>query len=261
MQDSVAYTELWLITASAIAVCLLIFIWLLLRAQSALKKQLIYEQLEGQHQEKMLRIAFQSQEKERKKLAKAVMDEVGPSLNAISSLVHPFLYGARESERKELQQLLDKLTETIRTISWNLMPTTLDRFGLMATLTELCKRVTTSTGIAVKFEQKGQPLPIDLDQQLLLFRMVQESVANSVQHSQSDYILVTVDWMDKDLWITITDYGVGFDFVTKDKFYQNSQIGLRNLENRAGLLHARIEISNNSPRGTIVSIKLPLYGG
>lgn len=211
--------------------------------------------------EKMLRMALDSQEDERKRIAKDLHDGVGVMLQAVRNTVHTLTKNVNETDKKEMHTLVDELTETVRSISWDLMPTTLERFGLVSAVEEFCKRMESKTPVSIRFIQNGTALPLDMNQQLLLYRIVQEAVNNAVQHAKASLITITFTWNDGCLWLTVVDDGIGFEYTPELKFRSTTRLGLSTMESRAHLLHAEIVFEKNKSSGSILTLKLPVYVG
>lgn len=240
---------------------LTIFFFALYHNRKILQEKLRRKEQETEANEKMLRMALDSQENERKRISKDIHDGVGVMLQALRNTVHTITKGASEVDRKEMQTMMDGLTETVRSISWDLMPTTLERFGLVSAVEEFCQRMGVKTTVPISFTQKGTPLPLDMNQQLLLYRIVQEALNNAVQHAQASQINVNLEWKEGCLQLEVMDDGIGFDYSPGLKFRNTFRLGLSNLETRARLLHAELQFGKNKPSGCVLTLKLPVYVG
>jgi signal transduction histidine kinase len=156
---------------------------------------------------------------------------------------------------------VDDTHETVRRISWDLKPSTLERFGLAFTLAEMGSRLSVRGSIPVEFREAGNPASLDKQQETLLFRIIQESVSNALRHGNAHRIDIRFLWEEPGLTVTITDDGIGFDFPKEhDTMKVQLGLGLINLENRAALLGGQLRFEKNSPSGTMVKIKIPLHG-
>jgi signal transduction histidine kinase len=227
------------------------------------QKKMVQEEIKRQnleidYQKKMLKAALESQENERKRVSKDLHDDVGMMLMTL----RVNLNSQADGPVKELLQLVDETHESVRRISWDLMPSTLDNFGLFQSTQEMCERLSSRDTTVVNYKEEGQRKSLDKDQELLIYRVAQESVTNAIKHANASQISVCYQWMDEELQLSIADDGLGFDFPSvKTKISGRHGLGLYNMENRVALLGATLTFKKNTPSGTIVLVTLPLSYG
>ncbi len=250
-----------IVIAGALILAGVIVFFVLYYKKRMLEEELKRKELEKDSADKMLRMVFESLELERKRISKELHDGLGVLLQALRATLHTVVKDVDENDKKEVQEIVDELTDTVRSISWDLMPTTLERFGLVNAVEEFCKRLCTKVEVSISFVQEGQPLPLDMNQQLLLYRIIQEAVNNALKHAHASSINVMMKWQEGNLFLSITDNGIGFDYSSQLKFTKTSGLGLTNLESRSHLLNAELTFARNNPSGTIVNLKLPVYVG
>src|SRR5258708_24167688 len=155
------------------------------------QEQLKRQTLEVEYQKKMLLAALESKENERKRVSKDLHDDVGMMLMTIRAQVNS-LTGKPFSDDlvSGIRQIVDEAHESVRRISWDLMPATLDRFGLEQTVKEMCNRLSADNSIPVNFLEEGDPQILDKNQENSLYRVIQESVSNSLRHAQARNIKI-----------------------------------------------------------------------
>ncbi|MEQ8424639.1 MAG: sensor histidine kinase [Cyclobacteriaceae bacterium] len=242
-------------TASMLLMAGAIILFVVFHQKRMIQGRIKMQNLEIEYQKKMLKAALESQESERKRVSKDLHDDVGMMLMTL----RVNLNSQAEGPLKELRELVDETHESVRRISWDLMPSTLDNFGLFQSTEEMCDRMTSREAATVSYSEEGRRLSLDKDQQLLLYRIAQESVTNAVKHANATTIKVRFRWMEDTLVLSITDDGLGFDFPSaKNKVGGRHGLGLYNMENRVALLGASLAFEKNEPSGTIVSVTLPL---
>jgi len=247
-----------------VGLCLLvamILIFVFWQQRRNVEKQLAQKQIESDHQQRMLRLALEAQENERKRVSKALHDEAGILLQTLRSTALSLTKNAAEADKNEIKNLIDKLNATILRISWDLMPPSLERFGLVEALDELCNRSSVREAMAITFTTTGSTAPLDKNQEILLYRIVQEALDNAIRHAKASVIAIHFEWSEAQLCIDIRDNGIGFEMPQKNKQNINQYgLGLFNIENRAGLLQGYVSFEKNVPTGTIVKILLPQQG-
>ena len=87
---------------------------------------------------------------------------------------------------------------------------------------------------------------------LVLFRMIQEAIQNSIIHSKSDRIELTVKNKDHHLFVTIKDYGIGFE----DSEKKENHFGILMMQERAKIIHAVFQIDSVLDKGTEIKIEI-----
>jgi signal transduction histidine kinase len=239
-------TAVMLVMAAAIVVFILFY------QKRMLHEKLKQHQMEIDHQEKSLRLALESQENERKRLAKDLHDGVQAMMQALRVSVLTVIKDSNDQDKKEIQEMVNELTETVRAVSWDLMPSSLEKFGLTNAVEEFCNRLNGKIAVPVHFTKQGTPQSLEMNQQLLLYRITQEAVNNAIKHARASKIEVNINW-NHGLHLTIADDGVGFN---RDEKASASGLGLSNLESRARLLNADLKFLRNSPSGSVVEVAL-----
>jgi two-component system, NarL family, sensor kinase len=206
-----------------------------------IEAQLRQQAMEHEHQEKMMKAELESQESERRRLSADLHDSIGGMLSTIrvgiSTIGRSLPNPAAVDETKKM---LDDTISSVRRISRDLMPATLDKFGMVHALKELCERFEATSLIQVEFVEPVENFSLDPQRELMVFRIVQELVNNAVKHAQANRICVSLQ-AEKMIVITVEDDGIGFN---PEEFKNNKEgkgLGLYNIENRARLLGGTIE--------------------
>ncbi len=88
--------------------------------------------------------------------------------------------------------MLDDTLSSVRRISLDLMPSTLEKFGLVPALREICDRFQAASLITVNFLEQGEIRVIEAKRALKIFRIVQELINNAIKHAQASAINVAV---------------------------------------------------------------------
>lgn len=216
------------------------------------QRKLVTQKLE--QQEALIRNIIQTQETERQRIAKDLHDEIGSQLNIINLNLHrlkrkyddPQIF---EETIKEVQDLLAVTIKGTRKISHDLLPSTLENFGLIAAIQELCEQYS-ETNIKLHFEiQEENGTIADKSVELNIFRILQELISNSIRHGNATQITIRFWLNEKILNLTIEDNGKGFD---KNKYKPG--LGLSNIESRIKMCHGRFFINSTIDEGTISEI-------
>lgn len=223
-----------------------------------LSEQLKRKLLEAEYQQKMLQAALESQEKERSRLASDLHDSVGAMLSTIRLTLHPVVKAGNGQPLDHTKQLLDETIETVRRISRDLLPSGLEKFGLTYSVQEMCERINLSGIIEVNFSETGTPVAMDKKREVLVYRIIQEMVNNTIRHSKASMLKIQMVWADT-LQLVIQDNGEGFNF---EGFRNNTAsskagLGLYSIETRVSLLGASLGYDSVFPKGSQFTVKIP----
>jgi signal transduction histidine kinase len=214
---------------------------------------------DADHQRNLFQSTIDLQEKERKQIASELHEKVGALLSAARLNLGMILNRTTpenevEKTVEETKQMIDETIESVRRLSNNLIPTSLEKFGLSRALNELCASATTPQTSVIYKTTENSYLTLNETQQLLLFRIAQELIDNSLKHSEGSVIEVNLN-SDTSLSLSVIDNGKGFD-IQKIKNESSKGLGLNDIENRVSLLRGKIDFESKSSSGTSITIKL-----
>ena len=218
-----------------------------------LEKELIEQQIA---QQKLLtEVALQEQEKERNELGRELHDNV----NQILATAKIYLGMARSNDG-DLGMLLENsfthlnsAIEEIRRLSHNLVAPTLGDIGLHSALLTLLEESKTTDSFNVQFEDEVKDFSLLGNKgELMLYRIVQEQLNNIRKHAQATMVQLKMELIEKELHVTISDNGIGFD---KNK--RSNGIGLTNIFNRVTFYSGRMTIDSSPGKGCMLIISIP----
>jgi two-component system NarL family sensor kinase len=212
-------------------------------------------------QELRSKAIIESEEKERIRISRDLHDGVGQILSAAklnisaleSSLVLP--KAEQQVQMKNVLDLLDQSARELRAVSHNLMPNALLKSGLAAAVAEFLDRIGDSDKLKVSFQVTGLDERLAGTMETILYRVIQEIVANVIRHAQASLIHVQIIRHEQELVLMVEDDGVGFDVSGMTDF---TGIGLRNIESRIAYLNGNIDFDSSIGKGTTVTVEVPL---
>jgi two-component system sensor histidine kinase DegS len=112
--------------------------------------------------------------------------------------------------------------------------------------------------LPVDFGTSGTERRLPAEVELALYRMVQETLNNTVQHGQAKHASVGMEFNPHSTRLKINDDGKGFDVPkTPAEFTPHGHFGLLGLYERAELIGAHLEIRSSPGKGTRLIIDLP----
>lgn len=143
----------------------------------------------------------------------------------------------------------------MRRIARELRPEALDDLGLVNALIALCSRVGAQGGLRVRRELQGGLPPLMPEVELVIYRVAQESLTNTLRHGEASTATVSLAADAEGLMLSIEDDGKGMP-----SELPGATAGIAGMRERALLVGGRLSIDSSSHGGTRVRIRLPLDG-
>ncbi|GAB3575943.1 hypothetical protein GCM10027578_40860 [Spirosoma luteolum] len=248
-------------TAVLLMMAVFIIIFVAYYQQKQARQQLALKELQEQHRRELMAATFKGQEAERKRLAEDLHDGIGTMLSVTKmSLNQLDRYLNDDINRTMLVQktraMLDETMSNVRRISRDLVPTTLQRFGLIAALEELADRATEGElTVQLDCPETIEKLPPALE--LMFYRIAQELMNNAIKHARAHTITIQLYCVDHQVRLSVIDDGVGFDF---DAIMENKQggLGLRNIESRLSVVAGHVTFDVAPGRGSQIHAQVGL---
>jgi signal transduction histidine kinase len=196
-------------------------------------------------------------ENERKRIAADLHDSLGPLLSAVKlnisnvDIEHP---GDKALLEKTAGHL-DEIIGSMRRISHDLLPNTLERNGLLEAIREFIGQVNVKQGLNIQLYIVKE-IQVPKEKEIHIFRMIQEIVHNTLKHAQAGNLQIGFSEEGGHLLCLTKDDGKGFD---KEKVLAASQgLGLRSLESRCEILNGILSLDSMPGGGTNYFIKIPV---
>ena len=183
------------------------------------------------------------------------------SLNLDQQLNRDREVGAEPSALlSEAKHHLDEATAAARSLHLELFPPVLQRSGLPAALTWLASWTREKYKLNVHVEADPSADSARKDVRTLLFEAVRELLFNTFKHAQADHVTLSLRLGAHDqLWITVTDNGIGFEPSRLDSRSRGEQVGwgLFSIRDRLTLLGGRVDVDSAPGQGTRVQLFAP----
>jgi two-component system, NarL family, sensor kinase len=221
-----------------------------------ISEQLKRTQMEFDHQQRMMQAELESQENERRRLAADLHDSIGGMLSAIRVGISTISKQSADPTIEQTKRMLDDTITSVRRISRDLMPSTLERFGLVQAIHEMCERFSFTTKLPIHFHEHGELSGLEKNKELMLFRITQELINNTIKHAQASNLDIHIEAGDT-LKIVAEDDGIGFN-IDEQLNSGRKGLGLFSIQNRSSLLGATLEYDKERKKGTRVTLTLPL---
>jgi two-component system sensor histidine kinase UhpB len=198
------------------------------------------------------RAVIQAQERERRRIAQDLHDEVNQALTAVSLRLQASIEQAPPELRRELtetKRLSSQAMEELLSLARQLRPAVLDDHGLIPALHSQVRDFNDQTGIRATFHARGTAPKLSPEQQLVIYRVTQESLSNAAQHAGARRVDVELSFIGRTV-LRITDDGCGFDGG------RNGGLGLSGMRERALLAGGILSIWSAPGQGTRVELTM-----
>lgn len=232
---------------------------LLARIKNCVKLKVVEEELRDKNRElKNLANHLQDvREEERKFLAREVQEELGQLAAALKMDVDWLALNLPEAPDLQQKRMAHAsstakiIIQTIRRIASALRPSMLDELGLNASLEWLCKEFVSLHNIPCSFDPAFDDEGLSVQQKTALFRITQEALRNISIHADASQVKIRVEIDDKDIFLSISDNGRGFDPAGN----KGNTMGIIGMRERALAINSQLHIDSSPGAGTVVSLR------
>jgi two-component system sensor histidine kinase UhpB len=208
------------------------------------------------HRREAGRAAIQAQERERRRIAQDLHDEVNQALTAVSLRLQASIERATPELRRELtetKRLASQAMEELLTIARQLRPAVLDDHGLLPALHSQVRDFAEQTGMSASFNTRGAMPKLTPEQQLVIYRVTQEGLSNVAQHAHARTVDVELSFIGRTV-LRISDDGAGFTHTSRAT--RNGGLGLSGMRERALLIGGRLSLWSAKDQGTRVELTI-----
>lgn len=241
----------------AISMVFLTFTW----RKRLFEKNLILDRIKAEKDLEIAQTMFETQEKEREEIAKDLHDEIGSVLSLLKMNL-----SKKNSDFNKLNdsltlqneiQLMDTVIDRIRTITNELTPSTLLKFGLFNAIQNHCSHINDSEVFTISCIQKDfieQELSLNL--KVNLYKILLEIINNITKHAEANKVLIEFETIKNECVISISHNGNGIS----QKNYEEMKIkslglGLKSIATRIAILQAELTFQTEQPH-TIIKIPI-----
>jgi len=200
-----------------------------------------------------------TREEERTGIAREIHDQLGQALTALKmdiAWVSRRLRDPVSIEQKlaEMSRTTDEIIRSVRRISAELRPGVLDDLGLLAAIEWQAGEFAQRSAIRCRVRSELGDLMVERAQATAAFRIFQEALTNVARHAGATQVDVRLGARDGRLEMEVADDGVGLP----EAMPRAGSLGLLGMSERARRLGGECEVRRRAPRGTVVSLSIPL---
>jgi len=205
-----------------------------------------------------LKLAYDIQEQTKKSIARDLHDEIGTRLATLKLYTVQLVQHTPESSdvrsiKANMFGLINDTISDVRTLLRKLDPRTLEQHGYIAAVEELFGRINATEAVQMGLNVIQAPARLSKNTGLMLYRITQELVNNSLKHANAQQINLVIKAQDQTLNLEYTDDGQGFDYERSGR-----GLGIGNIESRVAMLDGKITWHTQPGCGTRAVIDIPL---
>ena len=208
------------------------------------KSALTVAKLESVEKGKSLEIAnalLEGTDNERKRLAMDLHDGLGGQLGSLKFMVDTYIEDSPNYQK--ITNSIDDICQNVRGLSHRMLPTQLEKLGLVPTIQNLAHSINQSSGFSVDIELEIEER-LEPKLEINLYYLIFELINNAIKHSKGDSLFIQLLSHEDGLNLSVEDNGEGFN-VSESK----DGLGLKNIKHRVEYLGGELIIDSKIGKG------------
>src|SRR5882762_445561 len=205
---------------------------------------------------------LRTQDEERRRIGREIHDSLGQYLSVLKMKIDSMVSSPPTAEESsECANLVEECVKEVRTISYLLYPPMLEEMGLTSAIPWYLEGFSKRSGIKTTFRAPKDFERMPRDAELVLFRVLQESLTNVQRHSGSTTADISISHAENAVTMQVVDKGKGLPAPILEQGNQDWMgslgVGLRGMSERLRQLGGALQIVSNES-GTQVRATVPL---
>lgn len=237
-----------------LAVLIITILYLYQRRQIFYFKKI--DSLKQDFEKELLHTQIELHENLLNSFSKEIHDNIGLSLTLAKLNLNTLNSKEDVSNKSKIEMsinLLSKAISDLRNLSKGLNSDRINKNGLVKSLEEEIETIKLSKFIKISLEVNGVANFLDPQKELLLFRIIQESLNNIIKHSNASKARIILHYNESNFNLKILDNGNGFDTTSLN---HKKGSGLFNINSRIKVMNGSHSI-HSSKKGTCIDIIIP----
>src|SRR6185436_8458763 len=186
---------LFLGTLGMLVLTIGLIMFIIFHQRKVIRYQMKLQQMEQEQQQILLKASIHLQEEERQRIAADLHDDAGPLLATARLYLTENLVNLDKTSQLQsiynAKSIIDDTIQLIRNISHSLMPPTLKNFGLESAVNDLFQKISGSGSLNASCRFHDYRERLQSENELIIFRVIQELVNNILKHSNASFIHLT----------------------------------------------------------------------
>lgn len=207
-------------------------------------------------EEEIIKSQLETQEQTLQNISWELHDNVGQLLSVAKmqlNILQPNVANEQQNILDETSDIISRSLTEIRTLSKLLNPETVKNMGLEQAIELELHRFNRLNFLEADLEINGIAKPINQKDEIILFRILQEFLSNTIKYARAKSLKVSLTYTDEALTIIAKDSGIGFN---EDEVMKGS--GLINMQSRAKLINTGFTLKSKKNQGVTLTLIYPL---
>ncbi|MFZ0132217.1 MAG: ATP-binding protein [Desulfobacterales bacterium] len=202
-------------------------------------------------------------EEERTRIARELHDQFGQALSVLKMDLawlakhRPGPDHFVQTKLDAMGSIIDATLHVLHRVCTELRPVILDDFGLAAAIQWQTEDFQSRTGIACDLILESEAENLTQEESTAVFRIFQEILTNVARHAAASEVVIRLREEDDRLMLEVADNGKG---ITDALIDSATSLGLVGMRERVYALDGTIQFAGNTPKGTRVTVAVPIAG-
>ncbi|MCE7066659.1 sensor histidine kinase [Dyadobacter sp. CY326] len=240
-----------------------IFVFVILQFQKKqFRNRLEQSQMQKDYDQAILHVQIEVQNRTMQRISEELHDNIGQLLSVARIHLNSVEEGNPNEDNigsvREANGLIERSLSDLRAISKSLDSDFLKDFGLAESIAQELGRIRNTRIFNTVLKTDGEPYSLGAQQDIVVFRVVQEVLQNCIKHSHAKELSVKLAFREEEFELSVIDDGDGFNIHQLSEYsLTQSGSGLRNIHRRAALLGGHCTLNSAAGKGTSVVILIP----
>jgi signal transduction histidine kinase len=218
-------------------------------------------EIDKQHAEALMQSRIEIQEETFKNISQEIHDNIGQALTFVKLNLNGISSVQEEHDKEKLNTSITMISKSIRDlrdVAKSINSDYVSQIGLSKAIGHQLNILQKSGSFETQFQEYGSIISLKPQDELILFRVVQELLNNIVKHAEATVINLQITYEAEELKIQVSDNGKGFDMETVNQSKKlSSGLGLSNMRNRVLLIKGQFMVNSIPAEGTTITISVP----
>ncbi len=210
-----------------------------------------------EHQQELLSTQIEIQNQTMQHIGREIHDNIGQKLTLASLYTQQLAYENKAPHINEnienISKIINQSLTELRELSKSLTDNTIENATISKLIKTECEKINDLKKCTLIFITNDENLKLSYQYKVILFRITQEFIQNSIKHAKCKSIKINLKSTVENITLILDDDGIGFDTIKN-----HNGIGLINMKKRTELLGGDFLLESTINKGTTLSIKLPI---
>lgn len=201
----------------------------------------------------MTKAQLEIQEQTMQNISLEIHDNIGQTLSLAKMHINTLNAENLEQQKTESRELITRAVQSLRDLSKSLNGDYILDLGLEGAIQRELKVIEAAGLFRTDYQSDDKDLGLEEQQEVIIFRCVQEALNNAVKHSEASLLSVEVRCRNKEVSISVVDNGKGFP---ENKV---NSVGMHSIERRIKMLGGKFNMSSQNGGGAQLIFTIPIH--